>query len=514
MNLSKKQITFRKRLTIQQRLDEGIRALAEKYAGDRKLTTDHCIDRVLYLTDARLDRLHGPQTPNNTRDGQSFITLIWVLLVDGMLAYRKSDAVRAWLVDLIEATDLFEDRLTDEDLPALIELFQGMAFVGGVDVPSPQTITNTIGQVWAASVPSGGGGERPLPNLTRLFVGREEDVRRIQQRLGVGDRTRYQPLTIVRGWPGVGKTALINAIANSKSVQETFRDGLLWTSIGPHGDIFTVFQDWAKQLGAIHLLQHQKLPDLANGLRTVLAGRDLLIIADDVWTVEQGQYIRHVVDQANTLLLTTRFTDVANQLKVFPDDIYVLEPLSEAHAIELLTALAPDPVRMHQARIPQLVKVLEGLPLALRVAGPTLQYYHEMHFDIDRLIDEFENDYNRLLEAKAPADRFDEVTGQTPTIELLFKRSVETLTPEGQYAFAGLGVFKEKPATFNAEALEAVWEVSNPEPLISTLIGRGLMEAASDRRYRVHQTLHMYAQKLLDAYDDEDAAGDAPSSSS
>lgn len=503
MNLVNKQITFHKPKQISGAINEGIRALAANNAGSIQAATDHCLARVKGLTEAKLTRSRAKNPPRYTRNGQSFITLIWVLLVDGLLPHRQPVAVRDWLLNVVEATDLFEGKLGDDELPTLIDIFnQSMGFHEGISVPTPETISNTLRRIWADHVADFDANSRLMPVLNRLFIGREHDVKGIHRRIGVEDKSQRQPLTIIRGWPGVGKTALVNVVAHDEKVNNAFADGLLWASLGQNADMFNTFQSWAKQLRALHLLQIQNLSDLLDGLRMVLTGRDLFILVDDVWTEEQGHYIKQIVDlSANILLMTTRFTDIANQLKDLPDDIYVLETLSESHAVELLRILAPEPTRIHQLRLPQLTRVLEGLPLALRVAGPTLQYYHEMHFDIDNLLDQFESDYNRLLDSKAPNDRFDEETGQTPTIELLFKRSVETLSSEGQLAFMGLGVFKHKPATFDADALQSVWEADDPNRLISNLIGRGLMEATLDKRYRVHQTLHMYANKLLDNYD-------------
>ncbi len=503
MNLANKQITFHKPKQISAGINEGIRAIAENYNGHIQAATDHCVERIRGLTEAKLTRCRAKNPPGYTRDGQSFITLLWILLVDGLTPHRQSRAVREWLGQIIDGTDLFEGELNEESLPALIETFiQSIDFHDDIERPTPEIITRTIMQIWAADSASVDEIHRTMPILNRIFIGREDDLSIIHQRIGVDgvdNEAKRHPLTIVRGWPGVGKTALINAVAHDKAVKAAFADNVLWASLGRNGDLFDTFKDWARQLGALHLLPIQHLKDLVRGLRAVLAGRDMLVIVDDIWTEEQGLYIKQVVDlKTNTLLLATRFTDLANKLKDVPEDIYVLEVLPEAHAIELLGILAPEPARIYQHRLPQLVKVLEGLPLALRVAGPTLQHYHEMLFDIDELIDEFENDYNRLLEASAPSDRFDEETGQTPTIELLFKRSVETLSSGAHLAFMALGVFKHKPATFDANALQSVWEVDDPKTLIENLIGRGLMDTAPDSRYRIHQTLHMYANKLLD----------------
>ena len=503
MNLANKQIIFRKPTQVSAGLNEGIRALAENYDGSIQAATDHCVLRVEGLTESKLTRSRAKNPPGYTRDGQSLITLVWVLLVDGLLPHRPQQVVYEWFVNMIDATDLFENKLTETELPTLIATFvESLDFAEGADIPTSEAVTRTLTQVWAAKQAAIDGSARLMPLLNRLFIGREADVESIHQRIGVGDRTRYHPLTIVQGWPGVGKTALVNTIIHGEQIKNTFADDVLWASLGRNGNVFTLFKDWAQQLGAFHLLQLGQLTDLLNGLRMVLKGRSIFILVDDIWTSEQGLYVKNVVDlTANTVLLTTRFKDVAKQLADVPSDIYVLEVLSEAHAIELLSLLAPEPVRIHQQRMPQLVGVLEGLPLALRVAGPTLQHYHDLNFDIDALLDEFENDYNRLLESTAPSDRFDEETGQTPTIELLLKRSVETLSPETQLAFAALGVFKHKPATFDTAALQSVWEADDPKILIEILIGRGLMEVTQDRRYHVHQTLHMYANKMLDDLD-------------
>jgi hypothetical protein len=236
----------------------------------------------------------------------------------------------------------------------------------------------------------------------------------------------------------------------------------------------------------------------------VLHGKEILLIADDVWTTEMGKTLKKVVDfETNTLLMTTRFTEVATNLEDQPskNQIYVLRTLSDAHSLELLEILAPEPVKQYRDRMSDLSTTLEGLPLAIQVAGRLMDFRDRANLDVEPLINELINNYNTLLNAGDP-NRLDEETGQTPTIELLFKRSVETLTSDGQLAFASLGVVRHKPATFALETIKAVWELESPEHLILDLVGRGLLEATKDRRFVMHQTLHMYANKLLDQYDE------------
>jgi hypothetical protein len=499
VNLAGKQVDFQNPAHISEAINEGLRALLEEYGGSKRRASDHCIERIRGLTDARLTSMKSNEPPGYTRDGAVLVSLVWVLLVDGLLVYRPQRA-RQWLFDILSATDLFSSEWTDTEISALIETFtRSVVFEDGFDEPSPEDITQTVSRLWLDNNTPPDSGNRLLPVHHRVFVGRERDVAALKVRLGIEDVAQRESLTIVRGWPGVGKTALINTLTLDEDVRDAFEEEVLWASIGPNGDVAAIFKSWARQLGAPHLLQAQSVQELRDGIRILLTGRDMLIVVDDIWTDKQAHFVRSAVDlTANTLLLTTRFTELANALADTPDDIYVLESLSEPHAIELLEQLAPLPVQLHRERMPELVTVVERLPLALRVAGPLLQQYHEMGFDINELLDEFEQDYNRLLQEKAPEDRFDEATGRTPTIELLFQRSVETLPEEGQEAFAALGVFREKPATFDFDAMESVWLADDPHYLVTIIVGRGLLDTTPDKRFRMHQTLHMYANKLLD----------------
>lgn len=504
MDLTNKQITFYKPGVVQQAINQGIRALTERYDGSTGRAVDHCINIVDGLSEARLTHMRSQDPPGYTRNGQSFVTLVWVLLVDGMLPYRRRSDVREWLAQLLEATDLFEGSVQQENLPQLVDLFtRTIQYQPGSTPPSATTIRQTLTSLWTKSDGLPADDNRHKPIFNRLFLGRQNDLDWIYQRIGIGKSTQQgEKLTIIRGWPGVGKTAFINTIVHDDLVTSSFEQGILWASVGKNGDAFQIQKDWCRQLGLHQLAHIQDFQELRDRLRSVLTGQNILLVVDDIWTDSQGFYFKNIADlKSNTLILTTRFTDVANSLADIPDDVYVMEPLSQQHALDLLAILAPEPVKHHQKLMPELIQMLEGLPLALRVAGPLLQHYYTMGFSIDDLVHEFATDYRRLLDTKAPADRVDEETGQTPTIALLFKRSVDTLPAEAQLAFALLGILKEKPATFNMKALRSLWTDYDAEKMALLIVGRGLMEPTRQQRYWVHQTLHMYANKLLVEFD-------------
>jgi hypothetical protein len=261
MDLANKQVTFHKPTQISNGLNEGIRALAERYNGNIQAATEHCLERVANLTEARLTRSRAKNPPRSTRDGASLMTLLWVLLVDGLQPQRQPQAVREWLREMFDATDLLEQPLNEDNLPTLVTTFtQSLAFNDASDQPTPEIIHNTLMRVWSATTASD-PNPRILPTLNRLFVGREADTTALHERLGVMDKSRRQALTIVRGWPGVGKTALINNIVYDEAVKSAFTQGVLWDSLGKNGDVLATLRSWARQLGALHLLQLQSLRD-------------------------------------------------------------------------------------------------------------------------------------------------------------------------------------------------------------------------------------------------------------
>jgi hypothetical protein len=180
-----------------------------------------------------------------------------------------------------------------------------------------------------------------------------------------------------------------------------------------------------------------------------------------------------------------------------PDNIYILDVLSDEDSLKLLRRLTPEAVKKHERSLGSLIKTLEGLPLALRVAGSLLEKEQTLGLDVEGLIRELTEKHHWIQET-APTTYFDEETGQTPTIALLFQKSVETLQPADQEAFANLGVFASKPATFDLKAIAFVCELDDPIPTLKALVDHGLLEPLGNARFQMHYTLSLYAKSLQD----------------
>jgi hypothetical protein len=362
----------------------------------------------------------------------------------------------------------------------------------GADVVGRDKFTQTIINEAPRFVPTPGSAPRP----PALVVGREDDLQQLKARLNKADQSAPQVLTAIRGWPGIGKTTIAAMLAHDQDVAAAFPDGVLWVSLGTKPDLFSELAAWGRALGTDELLRVKTLEEASAQLAAMLRNKRRLLIIDDVWEAEQAVPFK-VGGRGCATLITTRESKVAQALAPTANDIYRLPVLTDDKALELLQALAPSVVNDYPAESRELVHELEGLPLALQVAGHTLNVEASYGFSISDLITEL-REGTALLEAQAPADRTDLANQTTPTIAVLLQRSTDRLDTVTRDCYAYLGVFAPKPATFDLAAMKAVWEVDDPKPIARTLVDRGLLEFVPEMgRYQMHALLVAHAKSLL-----------------
>jgi len=165
--------------------------------------------------------------------------------------------------------------------------------------------------------------------------------------------------------------------------------------------------------------------------------------------------------------------------------------------LHLLQTLAPSVIEKYPEKSLELVHELEGLPLALQVAGRMLSSEANYGFDVAELLTELKQGA-KLLEANSPADRADLANETTPSVAALLQKSTNRLDALTRDCFAYLGVFAPKPATFDLNAMKAVWEIEDPKPIARTLVDRGLLEFVPElNRYQMHALLVMLAKSIL-----------------
>ncbi len=333
-----------------------------------------------------------------------------------------------------------------------------------------------------------------MPSLPSLVVGREEALQAIKRRLGLyGDIAR--PLTVIHGWPGVGKSTTVAMLTHDEEIGQHFPDGVLWTSLGETPNLLSELSGWADALGIGDASQTRKIEDISAQLTSAIRDKRMLLVIDDVWQVDHVRPFR-VGGQQCATVMTSRLFDVAVALAPTSADVYRLPVLTEADSLELLRQLTPETVENHPDEARELVRDLEGLPLAIHVAGRLLHTEAHMGWGVRELLQELRNGAS-LLQAQPPTDMLTVGRDASPTVAALLSRSTDMLDAETRQRFALLGLFVPKPATFDLEAMAIAWDLDDPRPVARRLVSHGLLEPVSGGRFQMHALLVLHAQALL-----------------
>jgi DNA-binding SARP family transcriptional activator len=333
-----------------------------------------------------------------------------------------------------------------------------------------------------------------LPPLPALIIGREAVLSELKYKLGIPDGISRRPTTAIEGWPGVGKSTIIAALAHDPDVAAAFPNGILWASLGEQPNILSELTRWGTALRLIPPNKMPNLDELTGQLTATLRERRVLLIVDDVWQVEHLNPFR-VGGQQCSLVVTSRLREAAHALAPTAGDVFRLPQLAQNDALLLLSQLAPDAVRLHPDAALELVNNLEGLPLAIQVAGRLLHEEAQMGWGIEQLLAELQVG-SRLLEEQAPSDLRSVSHESTPTVAALLRRSTNSLDPASLTRFAMLGYFAPKPATFDLGAMAALWDVQDARPTVRLLVNRGLLEPLPGGRFQMHAILVLHAKSL------------------
>lgn len=342
------------------------------------------------------------------------------------------------------------------------------------------------------------------PPVPTHFVGRIRELKELRLRLSrhesEGENGNTQVLTAVKGWPGVGKTTLATVLAHDPEIAERYPDGVLWVALGERPILNLELSNWLKALGAPAQSTNLDSNELSMQLQHLLRDKRMLLIIDDVWQIAHARTFQ-VGGKYCATLLTTRLPSIADVVAYTQSNIFTLGILSDRESLTLLRELVPIVVEQFPEECNELINQLEGLPLAIQVAGRLLRAEIRCGFSIKDLLQSLFEE-KKLLEAEAPFDHLDTKNGNIPTVSALMKKSTDLLEETAQSYFASMGAFAAKPATFDREALKSVWEVNDPDKWIRLFVQRGLLEHLPDsQRYQMHALLAAHARSLCESTD-------------
>lgn len=359
-----------------------------------------------------------------------------------------------------------------------------------------------------------------LPQQLTSFVGRDEEVRALRERLAA---TR---LITVTGPGGIGKTRL--AVQTGAEALDLFADGVWLVELGTLATPDLIVPTVAGALG----VREQPGRTALQALQAHLDTRHTLLILDNC---------EHMLEGAATLMeqllgATTGLHVLATSreaVRAAGEQVVPLEPLASTRAPAAvrggagasasalgagrrLSAAQPDlealaglpAVRMFLDRaqaarpgfeldegnaedVAEVCRSLDGLPLALELAAARLGTMSAAQLRA-RLDDRF-----RLLRG---GRRLAQPRQQT--LQALIDWSHDLLNPDEQVMLRRLGVFAGSFPAESAQAVAACGELegADVEEMLATLAAKSLVVARPDKgRFLMLESLRAYARQRMEA---------------
>jgi tetratricopeptide (TPR) repeat protein len=330
------------------------------------------------------------------------------------------------------------------------------------------------------------------------LIGREPELAQIKQRLnGCGNVA----LTVLHGLPGVGKTSLAVALAHDQQIREAFADGILWVGVGPNPNLSSLLSRWAGllDLSATQMAKLRGVNEWASAVRAAIGQRNMLVIIDDVWQLEQVQALR-VGAHRCAHLVTTRFLAIAAHLA--GDGAMLISELNEDASVQLLSRAAQE--RIEAEAVQDLVQAVGGLPLALTLLGNYLRK-QASHERMTATLEHLSSAQERLQisEPYIFSEHPNLKEHTSLSLQSVIAVSDQLLGEEARTAFYRLAILPAKPNTFSEEVALAVTECAYDE--LDALSDSGLLEN-SGGRCTLHQVIADYARLHLKEQEKHEAS--------
>src|SRR5579875_3255927 len=120
-----------------------------------------------------------------------------------------------------------------------------------------------------------------------LLVGRQKELETLK-RLFLSQQAEQVIISALSGLPGIGKTTLALHLAYEPEIQAHFHHGIFWAESGPAPQVRGHLSRWGRLL-ALSPAEGRGLTtaeDWLDTLRFALGRRQMLIVIDDVWRLE------------------------------------------------------------------------------------------------------------------------------------------------------------------------------------------------------------------------------------
>jgi DNA-binding SARP family transcriptional activator len=352
----------------------------------------------------------------------------------------------------------------------------------------------TLATAATGSVPVAGPVPRQLPAPPASFVGRADEVARLDAAHAGGGSTVV--VHAISGTPGVGKTTL--ALHWAHRAAGRFPDGQLYLNLRAFGSKGTALTS-AEALGVLLDslgVTPQRIPTTADGraalYRSLLAGKRILVLLDNALDAEQvrpllpGSPGCAAVVTSRAALPALVVIDGARPL--------TLDVLSQAESRTLLAArIGRAAVDADPQAAADIAARCAGLPLALAIVAARVATH--VGLTLEKV----------ALELTDAADALEVLADAEPAsdVRTVFSWSYAALDPTAARLFRRLGLHPGPDIGLAAAASLAGAPPAVVRPAMAHLIRTHLVTEPGPGRFALHDLLRAYAAELAHGHDGE-----------
>ncbi|MFN0032087.1 MAG: DUF4062 domain-containing protein [Flavobacteriales bacterium] len=343
-----------------------------------------------------------------------------------------------------------------------------------------------------------------LPNMRSTMIGREADVNALMEMI----KNPEVHLVNILGAGGTGKTTISIHLAHA--VQGLFDDGAVFVPLAPVTDSNLVASTIANVLG----LQDTGKQPIRQTLVENLVDKNMLLVLDNFEQIVEAADV--VTDMLNQCPQVKVVATSRRSLNIRGEHIYNLQPLSlpgdSAVAKNDVTEFPSIKLFIERARevnanlllndenkkaIIEICERLDGLPLAIELAAARTKFFQPAQL-LQRM--------SKTLDLVSKGQK--DLPERQQTLRNAIAWSYNLLDEDAKKAFRFLGTFKRSwtmeaaDAVINSEGALLDVEDMMEQLLNVSLIKPVLVSHSSEPRFNMLQTVHEYANEMLDASPD------------